>query len=50
MEAMQQRNLCLVSLNHAIPAALPEISEMLKLLFGLNKRCESTFSVPLVVR
>ena len=45
LEAIQHPNLYLVSLPHAIAVSLPELSEMLKLTFGLIKRCENTFAV-----
>eukprot|EP01022_Parablepharisma_sp_SALTPOND_P031230 TRINITY_DN78_c0_g1_i1.p1 TRINITY_DN78_c0_g1~~TRINITY_DN78_c0_g1_i1.p1 ORF type:complete len:2462 (-),score=272.77 TRINITY_DN78_c0_g1_i1:2173-9558(-) len=45
IEAMQHPNLYLVSLNHAVAVSLPELSEMLKLNFGLIKRCENTFFI-----
>ena len=40
IESLQCPNLYMVSLKHAIPCALPEISEMLKLCFGLGNRCK----------
>jgi len=44
LEAVQNPQIFLISLNHAIAVALPELCDMLKLLFGLIPRCEKTFA------